>query len=120
MSRVALLGLPDDLAYSLTQLLRAEVHQVTRKVYLQDLEHGPQPQAVFISGDNTEFCRTIALLRQRDPKLPVVVVTRQPGAKHWLDALEAGATDYCGAPFERLPVRWMMESLALAERQTAA
>ena len=120
MSRVALLGLPDDLAHCLTQLLRAEAHQVTRKTYLQDVERGPKPQAVFISGDSAEFCKTIALLRQRDPKLPVVVVTRQPGTKHWLDALEAGATDYCGAPFERIQVRWMMESLALAERQTAA
>jgi CheY-like chemotaxis protein len=120
MSRVALLGLPDDLAHSLTQVLHAEAHQVTRKIFLQDLEHGPKPQAVFISGDHTEFCKTITLLRQKDPKLPVVVVTRQPGAKHWLDALEAGATDYCGAPFERVQVRWMMESLALAERQTAA
>jgi DNA-binding response OmpR family regulator len=120
MSRVTLLGLPEDLAHSLTRVLRAEGHQVTRKRYMQDLEHGPRTEAVFICGDEPEFCRAIALLREAKPNLPVVVVTRVPGTRHWLDALDAGATDYCAAPFEHMQVRWIMESLARAERRAAA
>jgi len=120
MSRIALLGLSEELAQPLAQVLRAESHQVVRKVYVQDLQHGPAPDAVFISGDNQEFCGTIAQLRESQPGLPVVVVTRQPGTRHWLDALDAGAADYCGAPFERVQVRWIMQSVVRSDKRAAA
>jgi DNA-binding NtrC family response regulator len=50
-------------------------------------------------------------LREAHPGLPVIVVTRQPEARHWLDALDAGATDYCGAPFEHIQLRWILGSV---------
>ena len=28
----------------------------------------------------------------------------------WLDALEAGASDYCAAPFEPAQIRWVLQS----------
>ena len=28
----------------------------------------------------------------------------------WLDALEAGATDYCSCRFEKRQIQWMMET----------
>ncbi|PWU07882.1 MAG: hypothetical protein C5B51_08860 [Terriglobia bacterium] len=120
MSRVTLLGLPDDLAQQLAQVLRAEAHQVSRRTYVQDLQRRPRTQVVFVSGDSPDFRSTIALLRGADLNLPVVVVTRMPGTSQWLDALEAGASDYCGAPFERVQVRWIMDSVAPAERRAAA
>jgi DNA-binding response OmpR family regulator len=42
--------------------------------------------------------------------LPFVVVTRVPETKEWLDALEAGATDYCSVPIEARQLHWLMES----------
>ena len=110
MSRVALLGLPEDLGNQLTRVLLEESHQVSRKLYVSDLDRGPNPCAVFISGDNPNYRRTLTLLRETYPELPVVVVSRAPDAKQWLDALDAGATDYCGAPFERMQVRWIIGS----------
>ena len=119
MSHVALLGLPEDLAQPLARVLRAETHQISRKRYLQDFQHGPKVTVVFISGDSPEFRSTIALLREAEPGLAVVVVTRQPGTSQWLDALDSGAADYCGAPFERVQVRWIMESVT-GQRRAAA
>ncbi|MBZ5577542.1 MAG: hypothetical protein LAP40_13355 [Acidobacteriia bacterium] len=110
MSRVTLLGLPEDLGNQLTRVLLEESHQVSRKLYVSDLGRGPKPCAVFISGDNLDYRRTLSLLRESHPDLPVVVVSRIPDAKQWLDALDAGATDYCGAPFERMQVRWIVGS----------
>ena len=115
MSRVTLLGLPEDLERQLAQVLRDEAHKVIRKLHVQDLRHGPKSSAVFISADDPEFRRTIAQLRESDPLVPVIVVTRMPGTAQWLDALEAGATDYCGAPFERVQVRWIMDSVIRPE-----
>jgi len=46
----------------------------------------------------------------------VVVVSRIPETSEWLDALEAGATDYCAAPFERQHISWVVESALLSTR----
>ena len=44
------------------------------------------------------------------PHVPVVVVSRLPETDDWLDALEAGAADYCAAPFEPVQLRWLLEA----------
>ena len=41
---------------------------------------------------------------------PVVVVSRVPEVDDWLDAMDAGAVDYCAAPFEREQLDWILES----------
>lgn len=111
MPHVALLGLPEDLGNQLTRVLLEESHQVSRKRFISDLRRLPVPSAVFISGDNPEYRRTISLVRENHPNLPVIAVTRQSDTWHWLDALDAGAADYCGAPFERIQLRWILESI---------
>jgi DNA-binding NtrC family response regulator len=121
MARVILLGLPQDLANQLAGVLHAENHQVSRKTYIQDLQRGRTPTVVFVSGDSPEYPETLAALREIQPQVPVVVVSRTPETRQWLDALEAGAMDYCGAPFEQVQVRWVMNSaLSQAARQQAA
>ena len=121
MARVILLGLPEDIARQLAGVLQAEKHQVSYKTYFDDLRHAQKPLVVFISGDMPDFTKNVASLRDLQPDVPVVVVTRSPETKQWLDALEAGATDYCGAPFERVQVRWVMNSvLSYAAKHRAA
>lgn len=44
------------------------------------------------------------------PKLPVVIVSRLPDTREWLEALELGAADYVAAPFECIQMRWLLES----------
>ena len=41
---------------------------------------------------------------------PVVVVSRIPEVDDWLNAMDAGAADYCAAPFEREQLDWILES----------
>lgn len=42
--------------------------------------------------------------------VPVVVVTRHPETREWIDSIEAGASDYCSAPFEPRQLRWIIDS----------
>ena len=50
----------------------------------------------------------------------MIVVSRVPEVSGWLSALEQGAADYCGAPFEARQVRWALNSsLAPANRIAA-
>ena len=120
MSRVTLLGLPEDLGKQLARVLLDESYQVSRRLYVSDLRRTPNCCAVFISGDAPDYRQTISLLRQAHPGLPVIVVTRLPEAWHWLEALDAGAADYCGAPFEHIQLRWILGSVRAQRPQAAA
>jgi len=67
-----------------------------------------------VSGDLV-FCTTgpaFHIARSRFPHLPVIVVSRLPQTEEWLDALEAGAADYCAPPFEVIHLRWLLDTHA--------
>jgi DNA-binding NtrC family response regulator len=49
-------------------------------------------------------------IAHRWPELPVIVVSRMPEVSEWLDAIEAGAADYCAAPFESAHIQWILSS----------
>jgi DNA-binding response OmpR family regulator len=49
-------------------------------------------------------------LRQTKPEASIVVVSRHPEVSDWLDSIEAGATDYCAAPFETAQMKWILET----------
>lgn len=120
MSRVVLLGIAGDLADQLTLVLREEAHQVSRMQSYEDARWEINPEVAFICGDGADFIDNLCILLEREPQLPVVVVTRLPETGRWLDALEAGARDYCGAPFERVQVRWIMETVCPRAHRLAA
>jgi len=50
------------------------------------------------------------LLHSLQRQIPVVVVSRTPEAREWIEAMEAGASDYCAAPFEQSQIRWILEA----------
>ncbi|MGO9239355.1 MAG: hypothetical protein ACLQBJ_00975 [Bryobacteraceae bacterium] len=72
-----------------------------------------------VSGDLV-FCTTGPAFHAAQamfPHLPVIVVSRLPETDEWLDALEAGAADYCAPPFEMVHLRWLIETHAGGMRQ---
>ena len=104
MAKVLLFGLEHSIADQLNPVLEqlgqtVQVAQSASGV----LEH-TDANVVFANGDS------LGAVRDKRPELPVVVVTRMPEVRGWLDALEAGASDYCGAPFEATQVRWVLDS----------
>jgi hypothetical protein len=48
------------------------------------------------------------------------VVNRFPENARWLDALELGAADYCGAPFENVQIDWLVNGALKGLQQAAA
>jgi DNA-binding response OmpR family regulator len=77
---------------------------------------------VFIGGGHQRFLSLLRRLRAADAKLPVVVVTRMAETSEWLEALDAGATDYCAPPFDPKQLRSLVSRLerARAERIASA
>ena len=64
--------------------------------------------AVFIGGAAEQYLPIVRRLRALDVTLCVVVVTRMSDTQSWLNAIEAGATDYWLAPFEPSQVRMLI------------
>jgi DNA-binding response OmpR family regulator len=52
--------------------------------------------------------------------IPVVVVSRLPEVNDWLDAMDAGAVDYCAAPIEERELEWILESNLNREKSAPA
>jgi len=64
--------------------------------------------AVFVGGGAESYLPVVRRLRALDAHLCVVVIARNADTQDWLDAIEAGATDYWPAPFEPSQVRTLI------------
>ena len=117
MAKIILLGLENDLAEQLRPILRRQGHEV------QATESSEAPEirradVLFAGGDRPDYRETVSSLTRKHPFLPVVLVNRHPENARWLDALELGAADYCGAPFESVQIQWVLDSLGFRRPAT--
>ena len=96
---VVLLGLDSDVIRNLSTALHAAGCNIQ-----SDSPSRPSADVVFCSSDPA--CLRGALAAY--PQTPVIVASRLPETATWLDALEAGASDYCAAPFEPSQIRWLL------------
>lgn len=105
-----LFGLSDDLAGDLlkplTPLCSVRSANTTKDI-------ATDPHVIFCGPDT----RIVGELRESRPDAAIVVVSRHPEVSDWLDSMEAGATDYCAAPFESLQMKWILDG-SLASQQT--
>jgi len=76
--------------------------------------------AIFCNSEPRQYQALLNEVKLRGLRLPVVVVSRLPEVSEWLDALDAGAADYCAAPFEHQHVSWLIESALLASQHAAS
>ena len=74
---------------------------------------------VFCSADRQTYTLLLNLIKQEGLELPVVVVSRHPQTDEWLNAIEAGAADYCSPPFEAFQISWIIDN-TLKYRHSAA
>ncbi len=120
MSKVVLIGLEQLAASQICRTLAFEGHQIEQKARDAVVSDLLDADIVFAGGEPACYLSLLRLLRAERPSVPFVVVTGVPETREWLDALEAGATDYCSAPFEIKHLRWLMESVLPRRRSAAA
>ena len=69
------------------------------------------------------FCgvtpETVKDLRRSNPHASIIAVSRLPETTDWLNVIEAGADDYCAAPFESHQLRWILDSTMHYSRAAA-
>jgi DNA-binding NtrC family response regulator len=79
------------------------------------------PADIVLCGADPDKYRPLLLaLKNSGLNIPVLVVSRMPEVTEWLDALEEGAADYCGAPFEQQQIRLLIGSVLRSTRRAAA
>ena len=119
MASVFLIGLEQAIASQVSRALAVERHRIETKSPDIDVREMMDVDIVFAGGEPAQYLSLLREVRQVRPDMPFVVVTRVPETTAWLDALEAGATDYCSSPFESRQIHWLMES-ALPKHHFAA
>ena len=107
MAKMLLLGLDEVLAGDLTRVLRQLGHSVSKA---SGSDSTLETDADLIFTGSGELPGALAFV----PHRPVIVASRLPDMNSWISALEAGAADYCGAPFEPTQVRWVLNSALAA------
>ena len=120
MAKVILTGIERRIANDLQSVLAVEEHQIEHRPGNAPVDAFLNADIVFAGGDGKQYMPLLLGIRQARPSLPFIVVTRFPETSGWLDALEAGATDYCSAPFESRQIDWLMESALPRVRSAAA
>lgn len=104
---VHITGLDEELRTGLSEALRA--------LSCRESNTPQMAQIVFCDWNPAQFGRRI---KEFDGK-PIVVVSRAGDVALWLDALEAGAADYCAPPFEPTQIRWILDALLQRRSRSA-
>lgn len=75
---------------------------------------------VIFCGDGTPGYRSVLDAVASHSRVPAVVVVGRLGdTERWLDALEAGAFDYCAPPLDADQLLWVLESVRIRRPETA-
>jgi len=120
MASVYLIGLDQTTATQVSRALAVERHRIETKPQNVDVNDMHDVDIVFAGGEPEQYLSLLRQVREKRPTLPFVVVTRVPETTAWLDALEAGATDYCSSPFESRQIHWLMETALPKQHRVAA
>lgn len=112
MRQALLFELDEALASPLAKALEQCQWQA---VPASEAQRAGRAKIVFCAPDRQTLARAFRSYRN----LPVVVVSRLPEVEGWLDALEAGAADYCAAPFEAAQLRWLLDTHSRKPRLAA-
>lgn len=113
-TKVLLYGLDDRLADELNSALR-DLAETLRAENAQDVSHclngrdATPPELIFCSFENGLEALLHSVSRESHG-VPVIAVSRHAEVHQWIDAIEAGAADYCAAPFESGHMRWLLQS----------
>jgi DNA-binding NarL/FixJ family response regulator len=105
-----LVGLEPDLASELEQTLARLGHAASRSELEQVPTLARRLDVIFCSDQRSNVNSLVALLRSLRTPIRVIVASRNADEAAWLEALEAGADDYCSTPFETAQIGWALQA----------
>ena len=103
---ISLIDFPESHAEDLAALSAHLGFGINRQEHADEIPG--DTAAVFVCGDRTGWLEKICRIREAHRRMFVVIATREPDHEKWLDALEAGANDYCCAPLDTRQFEWLL------------
>ena len=113
-TRILLAHLDPEVEAELDQVLANTLLEVEHTTKDESFIDWRRYDVVFCSPKLAEVCSILRASSGAPPKPAVIAASRIPEIKEWLDVLEAGANDYCAAPFERSQINSILHSCAAA------
>jgi len=110
MAKILLAGLDTGTANEFSRKLALLGHATEVKPCDIDIVKSSSADVIFASGDDLRCSCCLKRLCSANGAVPVVVVSRLAEDDGWLSALEAGATDFCGADIDTANLRWVVEN----------
>ncbi len=111
MANVVMVGLDEAAANRIGVALGRGRHRIERIPAIAHPEDLDQADVVFAGSDPTQYLPLLRGFRSSHPATPFVVVARVPETSAWIEAMEAGATDYCSEMDGTRQLGWLMDSL---------
>jgi len=109
VAKIVLIGLEQAAGAQICSALAVDDHQIEHQRQDVAIRKLLDADIVFAGGDAACYMPLLSRIREARPTLPFIVVTRIPETTEWINALEAGATDYCSVPIEARQLQWLME-----------
>ncbi len=114
-ANILVVGLAEKSAAELSFTLKQLGHTVMSEPFLSvalclDAIDRYAADLVFCAADPAAYEEVLSSLRRSGREVPVVVVSNLPEVEKWLDALDAGAFDYCAPPFELRLLRSLVDN----------
>ena len=106
MPVISLIGFPDNLVEGLMALSAHLGFEITRQNNPDEIPK--DAAAAFVCGDRAGWLENICEVRSTHSRMFLVIATRRPDHEKWLDALEAGANDYCCTPIDARQFAWLL------------
>lgn len=111
--RVVLLGIPVDIAESLSQIVSQwgvifyipPFYPILRSL---GLIREAAPDLVFVWTGENPGTTLLEAVRRAEPQVPAVAVNSRVRMHEILDALDSGATDYCTPPFDLIHLQGLL------------
>jgi len=126
MANVWLVGLERKCAAEIARVASAAHHGVFERTDRIDTHELADAGIIFAGGAPQVQQSLVRRIRGAYPTLPVVAVLETFRLEDMLDAIEAGATDYCWTPIGQRPIQRFLELMATrldelsTERKTRA
>lgn len=113
LSQVMLYGLEPKLATDLVRVLAPNSEVLPSAGVSGDLAEALRNERldIIFSSSKPEYCQPLLeAVKTLDRHIPVVVVSAEPEFAQWDEAMEAGASDYCAAPFNPSQIHLILTS----------
>jgi DNA-binding NtrC family response regulator len=110
MANILLVGLPSETVTDFTEKLQLLPHRLEVIPFPARGLDASQFDLIIASSDDCRCKSLLRAVRRQRPELPFVMVSSVADDSKWVEALEAGATDYCPADIDRQHLYWMIEN----------